>query len=75
MLSVKQISTSGIESVFEASRVSYVPTGNGKLETLFTENADGSTNSFLAGKYYIMNESGKTVAKYDLGPEPKGEGE
>lgn len=74
MLTVKQVLSTGVEIVFEASRVNYVPssTAGGTLETLFTENPDRSqSHSFLSGVYYVMNDAGSTVAKYDLGPEPQ----
>lgn len=74
MLTVKQMLSTGVQIVFEASRVNYVPGSAAQKtdEVLFTESPDGtSSHTFLSGVYYIMNDAGNTVAKYDLGPEPK----
>lgn len=73
MLTVKQILSTGHEIVFEAARINYTP-GSAEQETneiLIVGNSDGTTSiSFLSGVYYVMNDAGNTVAKYDLGPEP-----
>lgn len=74
MLTVKQVLSTGVEIVFEASRINYVPTSaeTGTMEALYSEGPDGTTShSFFSGVYYVMNDAGNTVAKYDLGPEPK----
>jgi len=81
MLTVKHMEVSGHENIYPAARVSYQPRHQRKAETMgepdtvaacvFIDTPKGDTiplGSF--GTFYVMNEAGKTVAKYDLGGWP-----
>lgn len=64
------------EEVFQVTRIwvrqSRQPmTGNGnppqQNDTLGVEFPDGDTRIFVNGKFFVMNEQGKTVATYSIG--------
>ncbi|MGE5510351.1 MAG: hypothetical protein ACM31O_03755 [Bacteroidota bacterium] len=71
MLTVKHIDADGLEHVYEAERVSFHPrktTDNAHLEIVTPSPAFGRlTLRESAGTFYVMNEAGKTIAKYTLG--------
>lgn len=67
MLTVKHRLPSGHEYVVETKRVSYQPSGENQSRTIFIENEDGSVAPFESGIFYVMNDAGNTVAKYNLG--------
>ena len=82
MLTVKYVSPDGDETVFPVLTVCFTPRKIG--ESLVTPNADVAPNAGVtfdrpkdsgpglmqvsSGCVYVMNENGKTVSKYDLGP-------
>ena len=75
MLTVKHISPSGDEVICLAREVrkspKVSPTGTGSLGaagSLWIDEPDGSTRCLGSwGTFYVMNEQGSTVAKYDFG--------
>lgn len=72
MFTVKHI-TPNSESLFEVNSVSLdksassTTAGDKGLGTLFLHTTDGATGSIDAGKAYVMNRDGATVASYDFG--------
>jgi hypothetical protein len=70
MLTVKHRLPSGHEYVVETKRVSYQPSSSIEdtpaVRTVFIEHEDGSVAPFDTGVFYVMNEAGNTVAKYEL---------
>jgi hypothetical protein len=66
MLTVKMRHASGHEEVVEARRVSLQPAKADIPETLFIEDPDGHIGHRIEGTYFVMNESGSTVARYFL---------
>lgn len=73
MMTIKHITLSGEEFVFPATRINYVPlsatTLAGRDEppaTLWHYNAEGSATPITGGSVYVMNEHGRTVARYTL---------
>ena len=80
MLTVKRID-GRYEDVQEAKTVSYYAAKGGKggfPAQLFVEDPDGDIREVhSSGTYYIMNESGQTIARYYMRPsrEPSGPSE
>lgn len=80
MMTIKHITPSGAEFVFPATRINYVPLDATRLKgrdeppaTLWHYNAEGSAVPITDGSVYVMNEHGRTVARYTLsdnGPQP-----
>lgn len=80
MLTVKHIEDTGHENIYPAARVSYQPRQvlesvnvgpNTLAPCVFIDTPKGDTvplGSF--GVFYVMNEAGKTIAKYDMGAKP-----
>ena len=74
MLTVKHIEVTGQEVLYPATRVSYHPraedegslTGCAAHVSIETHKGDIAVLGHW-GAFYIMNDAGKTVAKYDLG--------
>lgn len=69
MLTVKRVLATGHEDVTQARRVSYQPAkanGTDAPETVFVEDEGGSTQGFVEGTVYVMNDAGSTVSKYSL---------
>ena len=60
MLTIKHVKADGSESVFEAIDVHRTATG---------ELAFGQEQVITAGKVYVMNDAGRTVAVYDFAKE------
>lgn len=82
MFTVKHVETTGHETIYPATRVAFQPRKRPDGRTcdpredasddiaacVFIDNPKGDTvplGSF--GVFYVMNEAGRTVAKYDLG--------
>jgi hypothetical protein len=80
MLTVKHMEVTGHENIYPAARVSYQPRQavgepNILAPCVFIDTPKGDTIPLGSwGTFYVMNEAGKTVAKYDLGgwPDPVG---
>lgn len=79
MLTIKHITPSNEEFVYPTTHVNFVPqdakaavTG---FDSLWRYDNDGRAHEIVDGVAYVMNESGKTVARYHLnGPvAPRGE--
>lgn len=74
MMTIKHITPSGEEFVYPATHVNYVPAdaaehfpGNpAPCTSLWRYDADGRAHQVLGGTAFVMNEHGKTVARYDL---------
>lgn len=79
MFTLKHLTPSGNESLYEATEVFFTPdesaglaqpsgTATHSLGTIGYQISPGAAVSGLADGYvYVMNEAGSTVAKYDLG--------
>ncbi|MCP1832857.1 hypothetical protein [Bradyrhizobium sp. USDA 4545] len=74
MMTIKQILSTGHEMVIQANSVSYQPMAtagpNPAPQALFVDCEDGELRTFASGTYFVMNDSGSTVARYYLGEEP-----
>jgi len=81
MMSIKIVEESGEEFVHATSGVNYVP-ARAKPETdakssLFFYDSEGRTYETFGPIVFLMNDQGRTVARYDLrhdapySPEPK----
>ena len=74
MFTVKQIQNTGHEEIYAAQRVSYQPkwsppnTAGMMIPCVFVHHASG-TEIIDGGTVYVMNDAGKTINRYDLGPE------
>jgi hypothetical protein len=57
---------SGHETIVQTPRVECEPAMeiNGNVHKVWWERPDGHTDYFCNGSVYVMNDSGKTVAKY-----------
>lgn len=82
MLTVKHIMPGGDEVICSAREVRRSPSVGdpneikGAAESLWIDSPTGETRCLGSwGSFYVMNEEGKTVAKYDFGgwPGPAGE--
>lgn len=74
MFSIRHIQLSGHEDIYLASRVSFQPEvtheqkgGLPSSPTIFIDRPDGSTMPINGGTIFVMNDNGKTVARYDIG--------
>jgi hypothetical protein len=76
MLTVKHIRFDGAEEIGTTSRVLFYPSDtmrmfpdapNPHLQGMVTLVSPNGTTDIHGGIVYVMNESGKTVSKYDLG--------
>lgn len=68
MLTVRHIALSGHETILETKRVATEPSlkvGGGP--PVFFYEAAGEMVGLTSGVVYVMNEAGRTIAKYDLG--------
>lgn len=64
MLTVRHIDRDGAESIRETKHVVVDHDAEQRLRLAFSDWDD----EFTSGTIYVMNEMGRTVAKYDLGP-------
>ncbi len=62
MMTVKHITLSGEEFVYPTTHVNFTPNSN----TLWRYEEDGRAHPFDEGSVFVMNEHGKTVARYTL---------
>jgi len=75
MLTVKQITLSGIEFLWEAVNVQFMPSIAGAThaadpipaEVHFNQPGGGDQIRIGGGTVFVMNDHGKTVSRYDLG--------
>jgi len=72
MLTITHVEPGGHQSVRQVKWVSYDPIADevtAGMAVMGERNEDGETNHVFGGggTVYVMNENGKTVAKYDLG--------
>lgn len=78
MFTVKHVSPTGYEAIYEAAEVSFTPetsdTTLGKqLATVwYTDPKTREIKSLNAGHVFVTNEAGATVAKYGLGDSRSG---
>lgn len=82
MLTVKHIHALGDEAIIEVSRVRFTPgtpawespdgqTGcSATAATVWVHDSKGTEVPLTGGTVFVMNEAGKTVSRYDLGPSP-----
>lgn len=76
MLTVKHVLVSGEEFVYPTSVANFVPIKANTIDcrppSLWIE-PFGTRFELITGMAYVMNDQGRTVAKYDLGgwPEPQ----
>lgn len=73
MMTVKHITLSGEEFLYPTTSVNYTP-GRDNLPpassdpaTLWIYDADDRAKPLTGGTCFVMNEHGKTVARYDIG--------
>jgi hypothetical protein len=64
VLTVRHIDESGLESIRETKHVTVGHSANQRKCVGFCDWDD----EFTSGTIFVMNEMGRTVAKYDLGP-------
>lgn len=75
MMTVKHITISGEEFVYPTTHVNFVPGSvqdkePGKpapRDAVWYYNADGKASQLIGGTVFVMNDHGKTVARYDIG--------
>jgi hypothetical protein len=70
MLTIRHVESCAHEQIFQVTDVSYQPENAGGTtapETVFGYREPGHPLQFTDGLIYVMNDNGKTVAKYDLG--------
>ena len=70
MMTVKHITLSGEETVFQTTSARFTPVKQGHEDaappTVWFE-ADGVERPLTGGTVFVMNDHGKTVARYDIG--------
>lgn len=73
MMTLKHITLKGEEFVYPTTHVNYVPVGSNGYAgqdtpptTLWRYDPEGSAAPITEGSVYVMNEHGKTVARYTL---------
>jgi hypothetical protein len=79
MLSVRHIQLSGHEDIYLTPRVSFqpemdnpsqnnaVPTVSKTPTTIWIDCPGGATKALNGGTIFVMNDAGKTIARYDIG--------
>lgn len=71
MLTVKHIRLSGAEDLYPSPTVRYSPgedkQTHGHPATVWITKADGFELPLTGGTIFVMNDFGKTVARYDIG--------
>lgn len=71
MLTIKQITSSGEEYIHEAEDVTFTPASAKRIapaeNSVWYKARDGRLREIISGSVFVMNEHGKTVAKYELG--------
>jgi hypothetical protein len=69
MMTVKHVAKSGEEFVWPATHTSYEPGGGNNTsaeELFFRWDENGIPHQILEGFVFVMNEHGRTVARYQL---------
>jgi len=74
MFTIKHINAAGIEELYSSTKCRFHPKGLCNGTALNSESSgiihlDGVT-TLHGGTVFVMNETGKTVARYDLGASP-----
>lgn len=69
MMTIKHISISGEERLFEAKSVRL--SSNETPETVWFTTPDGKQEPLTGGTVYVMNDNGKTVSRFDIGASPE----
>lgn len=74
MLTIKHIEPTGHETIWPAIRVTYQPESDFErappkmwIDRMGERGLVDTIDIGSAGSFYVMNEQGKTIAKYDLG--------
>jgi len=74
MMTVKHIALSGEEFVYPTTHVNFVPgaiqdkePGKPAPRDAVWFYADGQASPLIGGTVFVMNDHGKTVARYDIG--------
>lgn len=74
MLTILHVEPTGHETILQTKRVTSHPGPQiqGGERSIYWERDDGSTVAIETGTVYVMNDNGKTVAKYhlEIGPAP-----
>ena len=74
MFTIKHITGTGAESLYEAAEVSFTPTfsdqvARGGNDTVwYTDPVTREIKPISDGVVYVTNDAGATVAKYDMNP-------
>jgi hypothetical protein len=67
MFTIKNVTTSGNEELFSGTDPMYIAGALGGSAPYFTyTDANDQMHQIIGGKIYVMNEIGRTVARYDL---------
>jgi hypothetical protein len=74
MMTIKHMTLSGEEFIYPTSHVNLVPAaarekpegGPTPADILWRYDADGRSHPIHSGTCFVMNDHGKTVARYDL---------
>lgn len=71
MMTVKHITLSGAETLFQTKQARFTPAKQGESDvappTVWFEAENGAELPLTGGTVFVMNDSGKTVARYDIG--------
>lgn len=71
MMTIKHKTDTNEEFVYATSHVNFVPSSAKNCgpshDSLWRYDNDGRAHEITAGTVFVMNEHGKTVARYDLG--------
>lgn len=75
MMTIKHITLSGEEFIYATTHVNLVPVaarekpvgGPTTSDIVWHYDADGRSHPLQGGTVFVMNEHGKTVARYDIG--------
>lgn len=74
MMSVKHIGADGREAVLPATSVRFTPAlssqdgKTGAPATLWLKHGEADDQPITGGRAFVMNDTGATVARYDLSP-------
>ena len=74
MMTIKHITISGEESIYPADSVRFTAANPSEFDhvpsTVWRYDSSGESHPHTGGTVFVMNEHGKTVARYDLGASP-----
>lgn len=79
MFTIKHVSPTGAESLYEAIEVNFTPAFSDQLANnaaatnvvWYTTPETKEIKSISNGRVYVTNEAGATVAKYDMARDPR----